>query len=111
MLLIILKYFFIFAGSLLTIMLLLGKLYIFKLKDNILVSNYAATIAGLMGVYAVSALLLTLVVPNIAYKVLMLLFAGSPFIIGRFATYEKEILYSFIQIITAFVSVIYVLFF
>ncbi|MCI1273224.1 MAG: hypothetical protein LKG27_02180 [Clostridiaceae bacterium] len=109
MLLIVLKYLFIAIGSLLAILITCGKLFVFKLKDNILVSNYTASIAGGFFLYAISAISLIIFAPNLIDKMLMLMFGLSPFIIGNLATYEKENVFTVIQIITAIASVIFVI--
>lgn len=109
MLLDILKYSFIIIGSMLAIMITCGKLYVFKLKDNILVSNYAASIAGGFFLYAIFAILLIIFAPNLIDKFLMLMFGLSPFIIGKLATYEKENIFTIIQVITALISVVFVI--
>ena len=62
---------------------------------------------GLFVIYIISALILAIFIPGIINKAAIVFFGLSPFIIGRLATYEKEKIYSLIQIIFVIISVIY----
>ena len=109
MLLKYLGYIFIIVGSLLCLSLIVNKVYICKIKDNIKKSNYVAGIAGLLALYIIFAFIISIFIPQYYNKILMLLFALSPFIIGKFASYEKELLYTSIQFICVLLSTIYIL--
>ena len=89
-------------------LIILHKQFTKRVKDNIQVSNFVATIAFSLVIYIVCAIFAALFIPSIKYKILMIIFALSPFIIGKFATYEKIRLYSFAQITIMIVSAIIV---
>lgn len=74
-------------------------------------SDYVAGIALLFALYVLSALITAILIPNIYCKIVMILFALSPFIIGKMATYEKEKIYTVFQILSILASGIFVLYF
>ena len=76
-----------------------------KIKDNVKVANYVAIIAFSLTIYICCAVIITFFIPEFKYKILMLLFAFSPFIIGKFATYQKIKLYCLLQSVIMIVSV------
>ena len=88
-------------GLLFVFSIIIHKLFVSKIKDNMKISHFLALIAILMALYIVFG-----IIYSIKTNILFLLFALSPFIIGRFATYEKEKLYSFIQILCILLSVV-----
>lgn len=108
MLLKYLEYIFIIVGILLCIALVLNKIYFCKLKDNIIKSNFVVILAWLLGGYIIFAFVTGILLPDIQNKTVMLTFAISPFIIGKFATYQKEPLYTFIQFVCVLSSVVYI---
>lgn len=89
--------------------LILNKIYIVNLKDNLKKSDYVASIALLLAIYVLSAIMVCIFIPNVHKKTVMMLFALSPFIIGKLATYEKEKFYTAIQIICIITSFIFVI--
>lgn len=111
MLLRILEYTFIVIGILFCLALIFNKTYICKIKDNIKKSNYVAGIAGLLVLYIILAFITGILIPGVYNKIIMILFAISPFIIGKFATYDKEIVFTSIQFLCALISVIYIIWF
>ena len=111
MLLKIFEYIFIASGILFCIFLIMHKAYVSKLNDNMKKSDYVACLAVLLSIYILSAVITGVMIPDWYKKVLMLLFAISPFIIGKIATYEKEKMYTGIQIISIVISAAFVLIF
>ena len=102
----IMEILFIFAGILLVVLLSLREYISSKIKDNLKISAFVSFIAGVLLIYIVLAILLAIFGKGGMYKVLMAFFGVSPFIIGRFANYEKLKVFSFIQILLAGISVI-----
>lgn len=102
----ILEILFVIAGISLFMLLSLRGYISSKIKDNLKISAFVSFIAGVLLAYIVLAILLAIFGKGGIYKVLMAFFAVSPFIIGRFANYEKVKIYSFIQILLAGISVI-----
>ena len=100
---------FMVSGVLFTLSVLIYKLYISKQKDIMKASHYVASMAIFMALYILSGIALAFIVPNITHKALVLLFALSPFIIGKIATYNTEKIYSAIQIICVLISVVFTL--
>ena len=102
----ILEILFVISGILLVLLLSLREFISSKIKDNLKVSAFVSFIAGILLIYIVLAILLAIFGKGGIYKFLMAFFGVSPFIIGRFASYEKIKIYSFIQILLAGISVI-----
>ena len=100
-----LKIFFISISVILTLLLSIYKLVICKLKRTSKVSLYISIITGFLFFYIISAIVLSIFTPSVT----VLLFGISPFIIGKFATYEKENFYSWAQIFLILFSIFYVL--
>ena len=111
MLIKILPYLIILTSILYTISVILHKLYISKQKDNLKASSFVAFIAGMLFLYIILCIALAIFSPVITKKIILLLFAISPFIIGKLATYEKEKLYSIIQIVIMLISSCVVIFY
>ena len=72
-------------------------------------SHFVALMAIFMALYIVSGIILAFFIPNVLSKALILLFALSPFIIGKLATYKHEKIYSLIQIICVLISVVFIM--
>ena len=111
MLLKIVEGIFIISAVLFGFSLIINKVYVVKLKDNLKKSDYVAGIAILLAMYVILSLVLGILIPSVYKKSVMLLFALSPFIIGKLATYEKEKIYTAIQILSVFISVLFVILF
>ena len=111
MLLRIFEYIFITSGILFSILLIIHKTYISKLNNNMIKSDYVAGLVVLLSIYVLTAVITGIIVPVWYKKALMLFFAILPFIIGRIATYEKEKIYTGIQIISIVISTVFVLIF
>ncbi len=100
MLLNILKASFITFAILFIISVLIFKLCT-KLKYNkIKTSAFVPMIAIFLGAYIILAIIFAF------FKPYMLIFALLPFVIGKFATYKTEGLYSLIQIFCIIISII-----
>ena len=110
MYLIVIKSLFIFFGLLLAALLIFREKIVSKIGDNLKISGFVSSIAACMLAYVLIALLF-LFAPIVFYtKLLMLFFAASPFIIGKFVTYEKVKTFTILQILLAIVSTICVYF-
>ena len=104
MLLMILKILFAISAIAFSGLVIFHKKYTSKEKDNIKISNFVATMAIFLSLYIICAAIILAIYGGLKYKVLMLMFLLSPFIIGKFATYQKIKLYSIIQIMIMLVS-------
>ena len=91
------------------IMILGCRTYTTNVKDNIKASNFVAAMGFLLAFYIISAFLIAIINNNLTTKILMTLFALSPFIIGPIATYENHKLYTYIQVLTILSSALYVI--
>jgi hypothetical protein len=97
-------------GFLFALSIILFKLFVSHQKDMMIKSHFIAGMAMSMGIYILSGIILAFFVPDIAKKLIILLFALSPFIIGKLATYKLEKIYSFIQVFCVLISVVFVFF-
>lgn len=104
-----LKILFALSSVLYILFLVFLKFYFSKKKSNVDISNYIALMAVFLAVYVLSGLILVVFLKGILYKSIILLFAMTPFIIGKIATYEKEKLYTLTQFILMFISIIFVI--
>ena len=110
MYLIIIKSLFIFFGLLLASLLIFREKIISKIKDNLKVSAFVSSIAGCILAYVVIAVLFLFAPIAFWTKILMLFFAATPFIIGKFAIYEKVKFFTILQILLAIISIVCVYF-
>ena len=106
----VLRYTFIAAGVLLALMITVFKLFIQKKKRTEKTVLYTHILIWVFVLYIASAFLLALFAPKTANKAAAVFFAVSPFIIGRFASYKYETVFSIIQIFCALLSAAYFLF-
>lgn len=109
MLMTILKYFYAINATLLAVSIIYGKMFVFRKKDAMFVSNYCAGIAVFMGIYVILSLLYAGILSGILCKGIMLLFAFSPFILGLSAKYPTEKYFTAIQILLIALSIAYIL--
>ncbi len=109
MLLNFLNYAFITVSILYILSVLIYKILIFKNYTNIKTTSFIAFIALMLMFYVLFAILIAILSPYPKDKIIMLLFACCPFVIGRFATYKYENQYSLTQILLIIVSIIYLL--
>ena len=104
-----LKIIFIVISVLLALILILYKLLISKLKRTSNTSVYISFMTGMLLIYILGAFVLSTYTQDIFSKIIIFVFGLSPFIVGKFATYEKENLYSWIQISIITFGIFYVL--
>ena len=89
-------------------MIVCGKLFIFRKKSAQFVSDYCATLAALFGFYAVLSLIFVFIYPDMAGKSVMSAIALSPFVIGLLASYRTEKYFTCLQVIILLFSIYYV---
>ena len=106
MLIKIFNYLFIFCAISFVVEVVLLKTYFIKIKDNVKSSEFVALITFSLAFYIIFALIITLLQKNL----LMLCFALLPFVIGKLATYEKEKLYTSMQLFFVIISAFYAIF-
>lgn len=99
----ILRYIFGFSGLIFAFLLSILTFY-----HSPKLSKYVPLIAGLLILYCLTAILLVFFAPNNLYRLILLIFGLSPFIIGRMVSYEKLKKYSFIQTLCVILSVMFV---
>ena len=110
MLMIGIKVFYFVVSLVIAAMIIYGKLFVFGKKKAQFVSDYCATMAALIGVYALLSIVFALVFPDALSKIIMFVFALSPFAIGCMASYDTEKYYTILQIILLLFSMSYVVF-
>jgi len=94
---------FLISGLLFMLSIIIYNLFVSKSNATMKASHFLASMAIFIGVYVLSGLILSF------YKPYVLLFALSPFIIGKIATYDKEKIYSLIQIFCVLISLVLIL--
>lgn len=104
----LLKYIFILFAFILAFMIMLYKIYIQKQKRTSKTAEYLSVLTWAFALYIISAVILAIFIQGGVNKAVVAIFALSPFIIGKFATYEKESFYSLIQVTCAIISGVYV---
>ncbi len=104
----IFEIFFIISAIILAISLFIANILFSRNCRNIL-SKCTPIIAIFLIVYFLSCLSMIIIIPQITHKFIMVLFAASPFIIGKFVTYKKLKYYSIIQILCVILSIVFVL--
>ncbi|MCM1265700.1 MAG: hypothetical protein NC200_05830 [Candidatus Gastranaerophilales bacterium] len=105
----ILKYVYAVNALVLSVMIIYGKLFVFKKKEATFVSDFCAVITFFLCTYVILSLLYVGILPNLLGKVLMLIFACTPFVYGLLANYYSEKYFTAIQIFTFALSVAYLL--
>ena len=106
MFLVINKMLFVLIGIIFALLLTVRTFCNFK--NNKILPVFVSFIAAALVLYVVSALLSVFLLPNISDKIIMLLFAASPFIIGKLVTYPKLKFYSIVQILSIIISIAYI---
>lgn len=77
----------------------INKMFTKKLRqDGEKYSDFIATMSFFLAFYVIFTILDCFLIYDIKNKLIMLLFAISPFIIGKVATYEQEKMYSILQL-------------
>lgn len=94
-----------FAASGLLFVILFSVRAFCKFEDLGKLSAFVSSIAIFLLMYLLATLILIVIVPNILHKLILILFALSPFIIGKIVTYKKLKFYSVIQILCVILSV------
>lgn len=108
MLLSIIKIVFTVISLWLVFTIAVKKLLLSKFADNIQTSEFVAFIGLLILLYVIASFIAAIFVPSFISKIILILFGSSPFIIGKFATFEKENLFSIIQIVCIVLSVAFI---
>lgn len=103
------EYLFFMIGILLSIMLAFRTYFPDLFKNSNKFSPVMAFLGGLLVFYVLVGLILAVILPNVLYKLIMLVFALSPFIIGKLVSYEKLKFYSTIQVLCVILSVVFVI--
>ena len=109
MYLMISKYIFVSISILLTILFSLRTFLPNLFKDSKKNSPFMALLAGLFITYILSGLFLCALIPTLKYKLIMLIFTLSPFIIGKLVTYKKLKFYSIFQIFCVILSMVFII--
>ena len=88
-----LKLIFILISIILALMLSIYKLFLAKQKRTPAISLFVSAIGGVLLVYILSCFIYAILISGMVHKIMVILLGLSPFIIGKFATYEKENIY------------------
>ena len=87
-----------------------GKIALYKNENAVkFFAYFSVAICVLFAIYFISIIwfaLCNLFTPQAVYSVVLMIFLFMPFIIGRFATYERIHFYTNIQILTLIASLI-----
>ena len=78
-------------------------------KNNSKLSPVMALLGGLLVFYILVGVVLICIFSSLLNKAIMLIFVLSPFIIGKFVTYEKLKIYSIIQLLCVILSLVFVI--
>lgn len=104
-----LKLIFILISSILVLLLSIYKLFLSKQKRTPGISVFVSAIGGVLLAYILCSFALAIFISGMIYKTVIILLGLSPFIIGKFATYEKENIFSYLQIFIVAFGIFYVL--
>ena len=102
-----LKIIFIICAVVFFSLMCLYKLFISRQERTEKTAIFVSFMGASLLLYVISGFLFGIFAPTIINKFVIVLFALSPFIIGKFATYEKENYYAFLQIFCILLSTIY----
>lgn len=102
------KFLFLIVSVILFGLLLVYKMYICKLNRTPKISAFVSLITGMLLLYVLCAFLGVILVSGVLNKIILLILGIIPFIIGKFATYEKENFYSYLQIFIILLGLIYI---
>jgi len=108
---IILKCIYAFTAISLAFLLFVRVLFDNIFKGNNKLSPIVAFIGGLFLLYTLTGIILCIIYPSLLTKLILLMFAISPFIIGRLVNYKSLKFYSIIQIICVILSIGFVVIF
>ena len=87
----------------------LFSLRVFFDKPFVKQSAFVALIGGMFIFYVLLGFVLTVLLPGLLQKLIIFVFAISPFIIGRVVSYKKLKIYSIIQILCVIFSIVFVI--
>lgn len=104
-----LKIIFISISTLLILTIATGKFFIFNCKNSKHLTQCGLIMAILFALYSICALLLTFFTGRISYKIILILFAISPYIIGKLTTYKSLNLSTIIQLLILLTGMFYVI--
>ena len=90
-------------------LIVFGKLFVFKKKDAIFVSDYTSSIALFFSLFVILSIVGLFLTPSIYKSLAFLFFALSPFLIGLVAKYETEKYFTLLQLFIFILSVVFVL--
>ncbi|MCD8377221.1 MAG: hypothetical protein LUB59_00370 [Candidatus Gastranaerophilales bacterium] len=94
-------------AGLLGVSVIYGKLFVFRKKEAMFVSDYCAGVALCLGLYVIMSFLYVGLMPDVFSKSVMLFFAFSPFILGLSANYNTEKYFTALQILFIASSIAY----
>ena len=103
------EYFFVGIGIMLSVLLSIRTFFPNIFKNSNKFSPVMAFLGSLFVFYVLAGLILAIFMPTFVYKCILLLFAISPFIVGKLVSYKTLKLYSIIQILCVILSVAFVI--
>ena len=103
-----LKIMFIIISLLAASTIVIGKLFIFGRQKPVIVGNYAASVGAILGLYSILAIAM-MTQGGYLDKLVMLIFALSPYLIGKIVTYRSIKLFTLMQIILLMLSALFVI--
>ncbi len=109
MLMTVIKYSFLIISCIFALMVVYGKLFVFKKKRPSFVSDYCALLALFLASYSILAFCLAGLLPDSSTKVIMFCFGISPFVLGLLATYHTEKYYTFLQVMLILCGIYYII--
>ncbi len=104
-----LKIMFIIISLLAASTIVIGKLFIFGRQKPVIVGNYAASVGAILGLYSILAIAM-MTQGGYLDKLVMLIFALSPYLIGKIVTYRSIKLFTLMQIILLILSALFVIY-
>ncbi len=105
----ILEILFVLSAVVLTTQLITLFFGITKKMEPMKASAYVSAVAMALFIYVVTAIGLAIFLPSLHSKLIMLVFAISPFLIGKVASYPKLKIFSIFQILCVIMSCGYIL--
>lgn len=80
-----------------------------KKMEPLKASAYVSSVAMMVFIYVINAVLLAIFLPSLQSKLIMLLFAFSPFIIGKISNYPNLKYFNTLQILCVIMGGAYIL--
>lgn len=100
------KFIFYTITTVLGLLILIGKFFVFDIKNTHVTARYSAFVTMLILLYSVSAILL-MFGASFSDKIILFFIAISPYIIGLLATHETIGFYTYLQLTTILASLMY----